>query len=61
MTGSDHSVHVAGGTLGAHCQICAFFGSADEEHRVLRSFIRDGIEGGEKSFILSTASSGTIT
>jgi hypothetical protein len=50
MRGSDHSVHVAGGTLGSHCHICAFFSSSDEEHRVLGSFIRDGIEGGEKSF-----------
>jgi hypothetical protein len=50
MRGSDHAVHVAGGTLGAHGHICAFFSSSDEEHRALRSFIRDGIEGGEKSF-----------
>jgi hypothetical protein len=50
MRGSDQAVHVAGGTLGAHGHICAFFSSSDEEHRVLQSFIRDGIERGEKSF-----------
>ncbi|PYM79712.1 MAG: hypothetical protein DME13_25180 [Candidatus Rokuibacteriota bacterium] len=30
--------------------MCAFFNSIDEEHRVLRSFIRDGLDGGEKGF-----------
>ena len=46
---SDRRVQFAGGTLGSDCHICAFFNSADEEHRVLRSFIKDGIDGGEKS------------
>ena len=46
---SDRRVQFAGGTLGRDCHICAFFNSADEEHRVLRSFIKDGIDGGEKS------------
>ena len=45
----DRRVQFAGGTLGRDCHICAFFNSADEEHRVLRSFIKDGIDGGEKS------------
>jgi hypothetical protein len=52
MMAHDHSVHVAGGKLGPHCHMCAFFNGSDEEHRVLRSFIRDGIERGEKSFHL---------
>ena len=47
---SDRSVQFAGGTLGGERHICAFFNSIDEEHRVLRSFIRDGLEGGEKGF-----------
>ena len=46
---SERRVQFAGGTLGRDCHICAFFNSADEEHRVLRSFIKDGIDGGEKS------------
>jgi len=46
---SDRRVQFAGGTLGRDCHICAFFNSADEEHRVLRSFIKDGIDAGEKS------------
>jgi hypothetical protein len=50
MRASDRSVQFAGGTLGVQRHICAFFNSIDEEHRVLHSFIRDGIEGGEKGF-----------
>jgi len=42
-------VQFAGGTLGRHRHICAFFNSLDEEHRVLRSFITDGFERGEKA------------
>ena len=44
------SVQFAGGTLGRHRHICAFFNSSDEEHRVLRSFIKDGLDRGEKGF-----------
>jgi hypothetical protein len=40
----------AGGSLGQHRHICAFFNGVDEEHRVLRSFIKDGFDGGDKAF-----------
>ena len=43
------SLEFAGGSLGRHRHICAFFNSIDEEHRVLRSFIKDGFERGEKA------------
>jgi len=46
----DHSVQFAGGTLGRRRHICAFFNSVDEEHRVLRSFITEGLDRGEKAF-----------
>src|SRR6266566_7760416 len=46
------SVRCAGGILGQRRHICAFFNSADEEHRVLRSFIKDGFERGDKAFHL---------
>ncbi len=46
----DRSVRFAGGTLGQHRHICAFFNSLDEEHRVLHSFIKDGLDRGEKAF-----------
>jgi hypothetical protein len=36
--------------LNDHRHICAFFNSAEEERRVLRSFVKDGIDAGEKSF-----------
>jgi hypothetical protein len=46
------SVQFAGGTLGGQRHICAFFNSIDEEHRVLRSFIKDGFDRGDKAFHL---------
>jgi hypothetical protein len=38
--------------LGKQRHICAFFNSLDEQHRVLRSFFKDGIDRGEKAFHL---------
>src|SRR5438270_291164 len=50
MAIESHSVQFAGGNLGGQRHICAFFNSIDEEHRVLRSFIKEGLERGEKAF-----------
>jgi len=50
MGTNDHSVQFAGDTLGRQRHICAFFNSVDEEHRVLRSFITEGLDRGEKAF-----------
>jgi hypothetical protein len=47
--GNDRSVQFAGGTLGRDRHICAFFNSIDEEHRVLRSFIKEGFDRDEKA------------
>jgi hypothetical protein len=44
------SVQCARSILGSHLHICAFFNSVDEEHRVLRSFIKEGFEHGDKAF-----------
>jgi hypothetical protein len=46
-----HNGHqqIAGSALGPHRHICAFFNDIDEEHRVLRSFITDGFDSGEKA------------
>jgi hypothetical protein len=52
MVTTDHSVQFAGGMLGRHRHICAFFNGIDEEHRVLRSFIKDGFDQGDKVFHL---------
>src|SRR6202171_1499157 len=50
MATQSHSVQFAGGNLGGKRHICAFFNSIDEEHRVLRSFIKDGFDRGDKAF-----------
>ena len=50
MRTSDRSDQFAGDMLGGHRHICAFFNSIDEEHMVLRSFIKDGLDRGERGF-----------
>src|SRR6266849_1236112 len=50
METNEHSVQFAGSTLGRQRHICALFNSIDEQHRVLRSFIKDGFDQGEKAF-----------
>jgi hypothetical protein len=50
MGTNDGSVQCAGGSLGPHRHICAFFNSIDDEHRVLRSFIKEGFDRGDKAF-----------
>jgi hypothetical protein len=50
MDGDDRSLQVGGSTLGEHRHVCAFFNSIDEEHRVLRSFIKEGFDREEKAF-----------
>src|SRR3982074_3898357 len=52
MESNGGSVQCADGTLGRHRHICAFFNSLDEEHRVLRSFIKEGFDRGDKAFHL---------
>src|ERR1700704_3983248 len=52
METTGNSVRVAGTTLGQHRHVCAFFNSMDEQHRVLRSFITEGFEHGDKAFHL---------
>src|ERR1700691_1067096 len=50
MATSDSSVKCAGSSLDQHRHICAFFNDLDEQHRVLRSFIKEGFEQGDKAF-----------
>src|ERR1700738_1773941 len=52
MATESRSVNFAGGSLAGQRHICAFFNSADEEYRVLRSFYKDGFDRGDKSFHL---------
>jgi MEDS: MEthanogen/methylotroph, DcmR Sensory domain len=48
----SNPVQFTAGNLGGQRHICAFFNSTDEEHRVLRSFFKDGFDGGDKAFHL---------
>src|SRR6202030_3262270 len=50
MATNGGSVRCAGGSLGQHRHICAFFNGFNEQHRVLRSFIREGFDRGDKAF-----------
>jgi MEDS: MEthanogen/methylotroph, DcmR Sensory domain len=43
------SLQCAGGSIGAHRHICAFFNGLAEEYRVLGSFYKDGFDRGEKA------------
>jgi MEDS: MEthanogen/methylotroph, DcmR Sensory domain len=52
MNINGNSLQFAGGTLGEHRHVCAFFNSFDEQHRVLGSFIKDGFDRGDKAFHL---------
>src|SRR5437764_13309912 len=40
------------GAFGRHRHICAFFNGPDEEQRILRPFIEEGLIAGEKSLHL---------
>jgi hypothetical protein len=51
MESNGHSLQFAGGTLGHHRHICAFFNGVEQQHRVLRSFIMDGFDGVTKPSI----------
>jgi hypothetical protein len=48
MTTHEHSVELAGVNLAGRNHVCAFFNTIDEEHRVLGSFYKDGLDRGEK-------------
>jgi hypothetical protein len=50
MEARERSMQFAEGILGQQRHVCAFFNSVDEEHRVLRSFIKDGFDDGERAF-----------
>jgi hypothetical protein len=50
MESTGHSEQFTGSIVGKH--ICAFFNSIDEHYRVLRTFITDGFDRGDKAFHL---------
>jgi MEDS: MEthanogen/methylotroph, DcmR Sensory domain len=49
MATYEHSVQLAGVDLAGRNHVCAFFNTIDEEHRVLGSFYKDGLDRGEKA------------
>ena len=49
MARNEHSAQLAGVDLCGQNHVCAFFNTIDEEHRVLRSFFKDGFDHGEKA------------
>jgi len=50
MESTGHSQQLTGTTIGQHRHICAFFNTVDEQHRVLRPFIKDGFDRGDKAY-----------
>jgi MEDS: MEthanogen/methylotroph, DcmR Sensory domain len=50
MKTNAQSVQFSAASLGQNRHICAFFNSVDEQHRVLRPFIRDGFADGDMAF-----------
>lgn len=47
---ADKFVRLAGSVLDRSRHVCAFFGTKDEEYRVLLPFIKEGFEQGDKAF-----------
>jgi MEDS: MEthanogen/methylotroph, DcmR Sensory domain len=52
MEAHDDSLRIGTNALGENRHICAFFNGMDEHYRVLRSFIKDGFDQGDKAFHL---------
>ena len=52
MNSSSHEVEFCGRALGKHRRICAFFNSVAEQHWVLVSLIRDGLDRGHPGVII---------
>ncbi|HEX3512688.1 MAG TPA: MEDS domain-containing protein [Trebonia sp.] len=50
MDTARHPANIAGNTSGQRRHICAFFNSVDEQHRVLRPFIKGGFDQGDKAY-----------
>jgi hypothetical protein len=52
MEAHENALRIAPSALGENRHVCAFFNSVDEQHRVLRSFIKEGFDQGDKAFHL---------
>jgi hypothetical protein len=52
MEERGNSLQIVPSVLGANHHVCAFFNGMDEHYRVLRSFMTDGFDQGDKAFHL---------
>ena len=52
MEHDDTSLQISPNALGENRHICALFNNMDEHYRVLRSFIKDGFDHGDRAFHL---------
>jgi hypothetical protein len=52
MEADASPLRIAPDALGENRHVCAFFNGLDEQHRVLRPFIKDGLDQGDKAFHL---------
>jgi MEDS: MEthanogen/methylotroph, DcmR Sensory domain len=52
METGDHTPQLSESAFDQRGHICAFFNSMDEQHRVLRSFVTDGFDQGDRAFHL---------
>ena len=52
MEAHGNPLQAASNALGENRHVCAFFNGIDEQHRVLRSFIKDGFDQGDRAFHL---------
>lgn len=60
MATNEYPVKIAGVDLAGQNHVCAFFNTIGEEHRVIRSFYKDGFDRGEKTtHIMSTRGLGS--
>ena len=50
MEATAQSVQFTDSIFRRHRHVCAFFNSIDEQHRVLRPFIKDGFDQGDKAY-----------
>jgi hypothetical protein len=50
MATSTPSLQFTSDTFGQYRHICAFFNTVEEQHRVLRPFIKDGFDQGDKTY-----------
>ena len=50
MEATAQSVQFTNSIFRRHRHVCAFFNSIDEQHRVLRPFIKDGFDRGDKAY-----------